>query len=52
MVFTPKYRRGPFTDEILIRCEEVMWDVCADFGAMGSNQPGKTSCATGHELAL
>ena len=21
---TPKYRRGPFTDEILVRCEEVV----------------------------
>ena len=33
MVFTPKYRRGPFTDEILTRCQEVMRDVCTDFGA-------------------
>lgn len=33
LVFTPKYRRGPFTDEILLRCEEIMRDVCADFGA-------------------
>ncbi|MET7354512.1 hypothetical protein ABZT42_42765 [Streptomyces mirabilis] len=24
MVFTPKYRRGPFTDEILTRCEEII----------------------------
>jgi putative transposase len=31
LVFTPKYRRGPFTDEILTRCEEVMRNVCADF---------------------
>ncbi|MET8751288.1 IS200/IS605 family transposase [Streptomyces sp. NPDC004667] len=31
LVFTPKYRRGPFTDEILERCEEVMRAVCADF---------------------
>ncbi|MFE2474298.1 IS200/IS605 family transposase, partial [Streptomyces mirabilis] len=31
MVFTPKYRRGPFTDEILTRCEEIMRAVCADF---------------------
>ncbi|MFE5088601.1 transposase, partial [Streptomyces mirabilis] len=23
LVFTPKYRRGPFTDEILTRCEEI-----------------------------
>ncbi|WP_079077376.1 IS200/IS605 family transposase [Streptomyces sp. Root369] len=33
LVFTPKYRRGPFTDKILRRCEEVMRDVCTDFGA-------------------
>ncbi|MFE2533787.1 transposase [Streptomyces sp. NPDC059371] len=32
LVFAPKYRRGPFTDEILRRCE-VMRDVCSDFGA-------------------
>jgi putative transposase len=31
VVFTPKYRRGPFTDEILTRCEEIMRAVCADF---------------------
>jgi putative transposase len=33
LVFTPKYRRGPFTGEILARCEEIVRDVCADFGA-------------------
>jgi len=33
LVFTPKYRRGPFTGEILARCEEIMREVCADFGA-------------------
>jgi putative transposase len=33
LVFTPKYRRGVFTDDILTRCEEIMRDVCADFGA-------------------
>ncbi|RPF38982.1 REP element-mobilizing transposase RayT [Streptomyces sp. TLI_185] len=31
LVSTPKYRRGPFTDEILTRCEEIMRAVCADF---------------------
>ncbi|MFC5780347.1 MULTISPECIES: IS200/IS605 family transposase [Streptomyces] len=31
LVFTPKYRRGPFTDEIPRRCEDVMRAVCADF---------------------
>ncbi|MET7542558.1 transposase [Streptomyces sp. NPDC005507] len=30
-VFTPRHRRGPFTDEILTRCEEIMRAVCADF---------------------
>ncbi|GAA3232379.1 hypothetical protein GCM10020216_051670 [Nonomuraea helvata] len=31
MVFVTKYRRGAFTDEMLIRCEELMREVCADF---------------------
>jgi putative transposase len=33
LVFTTKYRRGAFTDPILTRCEEIMRDVCTDFGA-------------------
>ena len=33
LVFTPKDRRGPFTGDILARCEEIMREVCADFGA-------------------
>ena len=33
LVFTPKYRRAVFTDTILVRCEEIMRDVCARFGA-------------------
>ncbi|WP_369637667.1 IS200/IS605 family transposase [Nocardia sp. JMUB6875] len=33
LVFVTKDRRGPFTDEILTRCEEVMRSVCTDFGA-------------------
>jgi putative transposase len=33
LAFTPKHRRGPFTREIPARCEEIMRDVCADFGA-------------------
>lgn len=33
LVFTPKCRRGPFTDAILARCEEVMRDVCRSFNA-------------------
>ncbi|MEV4251024.1 IS200/IS605 family transposase [Streptosporangium canum] len=31
VVCTPEYWRGPFTDEILTRCGEVMRAVCADF---------------------
>ncbi|MFD8559435.1 IS200/IS605 family transposase [Streptosporangium canum] len=31
VVFTPEYRYGPFTDEILTRCGEIMRAVCADF---------------------
>jgi putative transposase len=33
LVFTPKHRRGPFTSQILRRCEQIIRDVCADFGA-------------------
>lgn len=33
VVFTPKYRRGPFTDEILRSCEEIMRAVCVEFEA-------------------
>ncbi|WP_214111431.1 IS200/IS605 family transposase [Acrocarpospora catenulata] len=33
LVFTPKYRRGVFTDEILTRCEAIMIEVCDNFGA-------------------
>jgi putative transposase len=33
LVFTPKYRRGPFTSAILDRCEQIMAEVCADSGA-------------------
>jgi putative transposase len=33
LVFTTKYRRGALTDPILARCEQVMADVCRDFGA-------------------
>ncbi|MFI7129675.1 IS200/IS605 family transposase [Nonomuraea sp. NPDC050153] len=31
LVFVTKYRRGVFTDEMLIRCEELMREVCAGF---------------------
>jgi putative transposase len=33
LVFTTKYRRGALTDPILTRCQQIMADVCADFGA-------------------
>jgi putative transposase len=33
LAFTPKHRRGPFTGQILARCEEIMRDAGADFGA-------------------
>ena len=33
LVFVTKYRRGALTDEILTRCQEIMADVCLDFGA-------------------
>jgi putative transposase len=33
LVFVTRYRRGAFTDPILTRCEEVMREVCEDFGA-------------------
>lgn len=32
LVFVTKYRRGVFTDTILIDCETVMRDVCQSFG--------------------
>jgi putative transposase len=45
LVFTPKYRRGPFTSQILRRCEEIMRDVCADFGAELREFNGETGHA-------
>ena len=33
LVFTPRYRRSVFDDAMLRRCEQIMRDVCADFGA-------------------
>ncbi len=33
LVFLTKYRRGVLDDAMLTRCEQVMRDVCADFGA-------------------
>jgi putative transposase len=34
LVFTPKYRRNVFTDEILRRCEDIMIEVCDNFDAV------------------
>jgi putative transposase len=33
LVFVTKYRRGVFNTELLNLCEQVMAQVCADFGA-------------------
>ncbi len=33
LVFVTKYRRGVLDDAMLTRCEQVMHDVCDDFGA-------------------
>ena len=33
MVFVTKYRRGVFNTEMLNLCEQLMAQVCADFGA-------------------
>ena len=33
LVFVTKYRRGVFTAQMLTRCEQVMREVCGDFGA-------------------
>ena len=32
LVFVTKYRRGALNDRLLTRCEQVMSDVCDDFG--------------------
>jgi putative transposase len=41
LVFVTKYRRGVFTPEMLERCEEIMRNVCADFGAELSEFDGE-----------
>jgi len=41
-VFTPKYRKAVFTDELLKVCEQVMSDVCVDFGATLDEFNGET----------
>jgi putative transposase len=42
LVFTTKYRRGALTDPILTHCQQVMADVCADFGATLTDFNGET----------
>ncbi|MFB6675653.1 IS200/IS605 family transposase [Streptomyces sp. NPDC056390] len=42
VVFTPKYRRGPFTDEILRRCEDAMRAICTDFKTELAESNGET----------
>ena len=42
VVFTIKYRRGALTDPILTRCEQIMADVCRDFGAELRGFSGET----------
>jgi putative transposase len=42
LVFVTKYRRGPFTDEILARCEEIMRQVCTSLGAELAEFNGET----------
>ncbi|MCK9899570.1 cytosine methyltransferase [Parafrankia colletiae] len=34
LVFVTKYRRGVFNAEMIERCEQIMRDVCDDFGAL------------------
>ncbi|MDH6196288.1 REP element-mobilizing transposase RayT [Mycobacterium frederiksbergense] len=42
MVFTPKHPRGPYTDETLGRREQIMAEVCTDFGAKLREFNGET----------
>ncbi|WP_345354899.1 IS200/IS605 family transposase [Actinoallomurus liliacearum] len=42
LVFVPKYRRNVFTGEILTRCEQIMRQVCEDFGAEIAEFNGET----------
>jgi putative transposase len=42
LVFTTKYRRGALTDPILTRCQQIMSEVCADFGAQLREFNGET----------
>lgn len=42
LVFTPKYRKAIFTDDMLTVCEKAMFNVCEDFGAVLSEFNGET----------
>ncbi|MEO3870258.1 IS200/IS605 family transposase [Nonomuraea sp. B12E4] len=44
LVFLTKYRRGAFTGPMLIRCEQIMREVCADFEV----ELGEFNGADGH----
>lgn len=42
LVFVPRYRRPVFNGQILTRCEQIMRDVCTDFGAELTEFNGET----------
>ncbi|MDU2072470.1 MAG: IS200/IS605 family transposase [Cutibacterium avidum] len=42
LIFTAKYRKAVFTDELLAGCENTMREVCTDFGATLSEFNGET----------
>ncbi len=46
LVFTPKYRRGPFTSAILDRCEEIMAEFCTDSVPNCANSMAKPITST------
>ncbi|MEU8146810.1 IS200/IS605 family transposase [Nonomuraea sp. NPDC048901] len=46
LVFATKDRRGVLTGEMLIRCEELMREVCADFEVERSNCASSTASTT------
>jgi Transposase IS200 like len=46
-----KYRRGALTDSILTRCQQIIADVCTNFGAQlrafnGEDDRSTCSCTT------
>jgi putative transposase len=40
--FTPKYPRGPVSDEIVHRCEQIMAEVCTDLDVESREFNGET----------